>query len=430
MFRRLFTTAIWCFIVGLSGNLQISEAAQTEIPERMPLADEGDYDIVNYLLLGSDTTNPVNAGRTDVMMIVSVNLTAGTVALLSIPRDLWVYIPDHEMQRMNTAYGFGEHDEDETQSGAALLAETIEYNLGLHIDHTARVDFNGFHEIIDNLGGVEISVDCTIEDWRLKAPDLDPTVEDNWEIFMLPIGVHQMDGDLALWYVRSRRTTSDLDRGRRQQDVMRGVWQRIRDLGLLEQLRDVWPQVLEVVQTDVDVSEMLSLAPMATSIDTSRIASYTFMLNREIYAWQSPEGAALLVPIREGIQELVRRMMLPPTESQIAREQAVIEIVNASGYPGLDQVAADRLAIEGFVPRISDTTEPHRQDTWIYDYTGQSKGSSLATLQSILRVTDPGVVVEPDPNRTVDFRVVIGSSYYACIHEVAAPLAPVEAERN
>ena len=85
MVRRIFSTAFWCFVVGIAGIVQISEAAQTEIPEPMPLADEGDYDIVNYLLLGSDTTNPVNAGRTDVMMIVSVNLTGATADPIASP---------------------------------------------------------------------------------------------------------------------------------------------------------------------------------------------------------------------------------------------------------------------------------------------------------------------------------------------------------
>src|SRR5690606_2195629 len=134
-----------------------------QIPEPMPLVDEGDYDIVNFLLLGADTTNSDNSGRTDVLTIVSVNRTAGTVSMLSIPRDLYVYIPDHQVARINTAFGWGETNLGQ-RAGAQLLIDTIRYNLGLEIDYYARVDFNGFHQIVDDLGGVEVAVDCAIQD--------------------------------------------------------------------------------------------------------------------------------------------------------------------------------------------------------------------------------------------------------------------------
>jgi hypothetical protein len=230
-----------------------------------------------------------------------------------------------------------------------------------------------------------------------------------------------MDGDLALWYVRSRRTSSDFDRGRRQQDMMRAIWRHIRELGLLNQLPDIWQQVTEMVQTDVSLPDMLGLVSLALTIDTSRISSFTFEPNIDITFWRSPEGAAVLLPVRENVAELEYRMILPPTESQLVREHATINIVNASGISGLDRVAADRLAWEGFVPVISEEPADFREYTSIHDYTGRTKGTSLGTLQHILRVNDEGVVREPDANREYDFRVYIGNSYYACTHGVLPP---------
>lgn len=389
------------------------------IPEPIQPVDEQGYDIINFLLLGSDTTNPENSGRTDVMMIVSVNRTAGTVALLSIPRDLYVYIPGREMYRINSAYGYGEQETKD--GGVTLLKEVIRYNLGFEIDYYARVDFNGFKNIVDALGGVDISVDCAIQDWRLIEPDLDPMIEENWEQFTLPVGVHHMDGNLALWYVRSRRTSSDFDRGRRQQDMLRAIWRHVRDIGLLDQLPDIWQQVTEIVKTDVTLADMLSLAPMALSMDTSRIASFTFRQDIDVKTEFTPEGSSVQVPVRDELIALGRKMMQPPTENQLVREHAAIEIINASGMPDLSRVAADRLAIEGFVPVISTESTQGRQYTVIYDYTGRTKGSSLGELQSVLRVNEEGVFREPDPNREYDFRVVIGSSYYACTHNVMPP---------
>lgn len=404
---------------------QLGRGEGDGIPEPMPLVDEPGGVIQNFLLLGSDTTNPQNAGRTDVILVVSVNHDAGTVALLSIPRDLYVYIPDWGMQRVNTAFGHGENDDDPDAGGAELLARTIEYNLGIPIDNYARVDFNGFKEIVDNLGGIEISVDCAIEDWRLRESDLNPALEENWEMFVLPIGVHHMDGDLALWYVRSRRTSSDFDRGRRQQAVLRGLWHRVRELNLLQQLVDLWPQITETVTTDIDAVQLASLIPLAVSIQLDHISSYRFHLNTEVTAGRSPEGASVLLPVRDAVHALGQQVMTPPTENQLRREGARIEVVNASGIPGLGRVAADRLALEGFLASVSDERVPYQERTTIVDYSGQTKGSSLAYLIDVLRAGEGAVMVQPTAGRAADFRVVIGSAYRSCTYDVLQPASAV-----
>jgi polyisoprenyl-teichoic acid--peptidoglycan teichoic acid transferase len=394
------------------------------IPESMPMVDEGEYDIVNFLLLGSATYDgPNNPGLTDTIMIVSVNRTAGTVSLVSIPRDLYVYIPDWRVHKINTAYFHGEIA-DVDGGGIRLLKDTIRYNLGIEIDYYARVDFDGFMQIINALGGVDVSVDCAIQDWRLIEPNLDPLLEENWEMFTLPMGVHHMSGDLALWYARSRRSSNELDRGRRQQDLIRALWRQIRSLGLLDQLPDIWGQVIEIVDTDIMLPDMVGLVPLALTIDTSRMEFFRFREGREIIATTSSEGSFIFMPQREAIIELGNQIMLPPTERQLIREQATIEIVNASGIPDLARVAADRLAGEGFVPNIVADAVSEEEETLVYDFTGQTKGSSIDVLQSALRISDDGIIFEPDPNREVDFRIVIGRSYSrnSCTYNVRPPI--------
>ena len=146
--------------------------------------------------------------RTDTMIIVSINREAQTASMVSLPRDLYVYMPNRIMGRLNTAVNLG---------GVELLEQTILYNFGIPIHYHAQVDFDGFKQIVDLLGGVSMAVSCPLEEWRLLSPELDPTLEENWGRFKLEAGMHQMDGDLALWYARSRLTTTDFDRGRRQQ---------------------------------------------------------------------------------------------------------------------------------------------------------------------------------------------------------------------
>ncbi len=419
-FLHLFVRCMSVFAM-LTLSQSIITAQEDVVPPPMPMLDEGNYDVTHFLLLGSDTANPNNIGRTDALMVVSVNRTSGTVSFLSIPRDLYVYIPGHGMNRINTAFGFGEGDEQVEGGGAELLKETIAYNLGIEIDYFARINFASFRALIDDLGGIDVAVDCAIQDWRLREPDLDPTLEENWIMFTLPVGMHHMDGDLALWYARSRRTSSDFDRGRRQQVIMRAIWQRVRALNLYDQLRDIYPQVAESVTTDIELDDLIGLVPLATTIDASRIAAYTFRANIEVTFFTSPEGMSVVRPVPEAIMALAQQMITPPNESELVREHANIEIVNASGVRGFAQVAAERLAWEGFLPTLSSDSVPYRDYTVIYDYTGQRKGSSLSTLQRILRVSDEGVIIEPDPNRTVDFRVIIGGNYYSCTHNVLPP---------
>jgi len=391
------------------------------IPEPVPLIDEGEYNIINFLLMGSDTTDSRYVGRTDVMMIVSVNRTVGTVSMLSIPRDLYVYIPGYRVYRINTAYPHGESIDAEG-GGVGLLKETIEYNLGIHIDYHAQVDFVEFRQIIDDLGGVEASVDCALSDWRLIEPTLDPNLEESWEMFTLPVGVHDMNGDLALWFARSRRTTSDFDRGRRQQVIMRALWGRIRSLSLFDQLADVWSQVIEMVDTDISLDDMLSFVPLAASIDTDRIASYTFRPNIEVSFFTSQEGSSVLMPNRDAVQSLMTHVMQPVTQHQLVREGSRVDIINGSGTGELSRVAADRLAWEGFVPTISQETAVYQSGTVIYDYTGSTKGSSLGTLQAALRVDPANIVLEPNSDREVDFRVVLGGAYNSCTYQATSAL--------
>jgi len=168
----------------------------TAIPNAVALIDEGDQDITHILLIGAATEYSSNPGLTDTLMIVSVNPASQHIAIVSIPRDLYVYVPDFGMMKINQAYFLAE--QRETGTGIATLNATVEHNLGIIIDFYARVNFDSFPDLVDSVGGIDITVDCSIEDWRLIEPDMDITVEENWERFTLWSGLHHMDGDTAL----------------------------------------------------------------------------------------------------------------------------------------------------------------------------------------------------------------------------------------
>lgn len=408
--------------------------AQDTIPAAMPLVDLGTDDILNFLVFGTATDNPSNPGLADMIMLVSVNRTAGSAAMLSIPRDLWVYMPGLDrMMKLTSAFYEGEVYQLEG-GGVQALKDTIRYNLGIEVDYYAHVNFTGFLNIIDTLGGVDIAVDCVIRDWKLKERHLDKRVEEHYEIYELPIGLHTIDADTALWYVRSRRTSSDLDRGRRQQDVMRAMWRKIRAGDLLSQLPNLWDQVTKSVDTDLTLPDVLGLVPFALTIDADRIAPFRFKMSTHIRNAYSPapERAAILAPEREAIIDLMQQFVTPPTANQISRAALRVGIVNASAFETLPYVAADRLAQEGFIPVILDEPARAKQYTSIFDYTGTEKGSPIPVLQKVLRVTDDGIVIEPDPNREYDYKILLGSSYgfWSCTRDVIQPKPNTEETEN
>ncbi len=386
------------------------------IPLRAPFVDT-DPDVVNFLLLGSDTSGG-GVGHTDVIILVSVNKREETVAMWHLPRDLFVYIPNHTMDRINLAYALGESS-GYPGGGFGLMKETIRYNLGIEIDHYARVDFDDFMRIVEELGGLEVSVDCAIADWRLKSPDLDPTVEDNWEYYTLPIGRQRLTPYMALWYVRSRKTTNDLDRGRRQMDALRAMWYQAREQGLFAQVTQLWPDAVQVVETDMTLTDVLSLVPLAVSLDMNNIARYSGTLGEHYTPFVTPDDKReVMLPERDKLLPLVEDFLTPPTVNRLGRQSVTVDVIDASAYGiGFDRVAADRLAWEGFAARVVPATIDRPLDlSVIYDFTGQTKGSALADLQRVLRVSDSQVIVQPDPNRTVDFRVEIGGAYNSCVY--------------
>ncbi len=134
----------------------------TAIPEAVPLVDFN-ADVTNILLPGRDTSRGADTYRTDVIIVASVDATTNTVTLVSIPRDLFVWIPSWTMNRINTAaargdaIGYGE-------SGVYLLKQTIQYNLGIPIHNWIRIDFEGFKSAVDAFAAVDVPVSCALQD--------------------------------------------------------------------------------------------------------------------------------------------------------------------------------------------------------------------------------------------------------------------------
>lgn len=386
----------------------------TAIPTNAPRVKANGNDILNILIIGTDhDIDPSDPSfNTDTMIVVSINRTTNTVAMLSIPRDLFVYIPTLGMQRINTAYHWGEAINWSPGGGFGLLQATILYNLGIPVHYYAKVSFDGYKQIIDSLGGIDLAVDCPISDLRFlgKVDDKKTPV---YEPFKLDPGYYHMDGSFSLWYARMRHSTSDFDRNRRQQQILRAMWRTARDQGLIAEAPQLWSHMTSVVETNMPVQDALALVPLALSIKPTDITGYYMFKGIETKPWTTPAGENIQLPDPQGFFRTINNFYTPPTANRLGAQAPIVEVVNSSGNKDWDKVAADHLTWDGFDVQDKGAADMVAKTT-VYDLTGSAKPGPLQALMKSVNVRSEQVVSQPDPNRTADFRVVLGSDYNSC----------------
>lgn len=372
-----------------------------------PLTTENDT--INFLLVGSDRRPTGTSHRTDTLLIAVVWYREGQVSLISIPRDTWLYIPTVGMQRINTAYQSGEGVYP--GGGMGLLKDTILQNFGIRIDHTAMVEFDGFRRIVDTLGGVDVPISCPYTDWRLISPGLDENDENNWWLYTVGPGQVHMDGDLALWYARSRSKSSDFDRGRRQQEVIRTLFQKALQTGTFTKIPQLYNDFSSTVITDMNLTDMLSLAPYAVNFTNANIRSY-YIRPPYVLPWTTPGGAAVLLPQDSLSSMLVEATTLSTYTAD--RETVTIEVQNGSYFDTMETLAASRLNYAGYETVTSPADNRNYGSTVLVDYTTAQDPNQRQTVLNVLGTSSANVLSLPDPNSKVQYRVIIGSDYEAC----------------
>jgi len=375
-------------------------------------------DVVTFLLIGSDK-RPGSSFRTDTMIVVILRPRDDQVSLISIPRDLWVYIPDWEMQRINTAYQHGELV-DYPGGGPGLLNATIEYNLGLHIDHTAMVDFDGFRQIVDTLGGVDVPVACAYTDWRLIDPSFDPENENNWYLYTTPTGVLHMDGDLALWYARSRSKSNDFDRGRRQQEVIRAIYDRALNTDTLSKIPQLYADLNTLVTTDLGLGDILKLAALAPQFSSADIRSY-YIRPPIVSSWITPGGAYVLLPDQASMSALIQEALTASPQASV-NETITVQVENGTLNSGWDSLAASRLNYAGYVTRLRPADRFDYSTSVLVDLSADQDPARVSSLLAIMGLSYAQVINLPDPNSPVQYRLILGADYQPCFQpESLAP---------
>jgi LCP family protein required for cell wall assembly len=288
----------------------------TPTPSLIPLGN----DTVVIALLGIDERRTAGIWRSDSIVLVFARLeakrTAGAVdydppqasdlALLSIPRDLWVYIPGHGYGRINTVDALGERTQY-PGGGRGLLDKTLRHNLGVPVDHYVRIDYRGFISIVDALGGVTVNVEKPLTD---TFPDpLSPTGSTT---ISFPAGLRHMDGHEALNYCRSRMTTDDFDRSRRQLQVLQALLRQALTPERLAKAPELWATFSDAFDTDLSMIEAVLLASLVgQSLSPGNVRSAHLDLGTT-RPWTTPQGAQVLLPQTEAIQRMILDLLSEP----------------------------------------------------------------------------------------------------------------------
>jgi len=289
-------------------RLTQTDPAQSEQQQNPPL-EELPEERINILLLGIDKRQiEMGPSRTDTMIVLSIDPKSGSVGMLSIPRDLWVPIPGYGENKINVAHFIGDWKKY-PGGGPALAKKTVSYNFGFPVHYYVRLNFEGFRQVIDTIGGLDIEVPREIND------SLYPDENFGYEPLHIPAGLIHMDGDLALKYARTRKTDSDFNRARRQQQVIIAVKDKVLQLNLLPSLLSKLPELSrtlsDVIDTDMPMDEVFQLARLAGAMDMDNIKTVIIGESMTI-PHTTPDGIWVVLPIREQIRPVIDDLFWSP----------------------------------------------------------------------------------------------------------------------
>ena len=262
---------------------------------------------LNVLIVGSDERSTDRPWRSDVIMVAAVDFANREVGVVSFPRDLWVQIPTVGENRINTATFWGALNKYPDGGGIGLLADTIESNFGIRIDHTVKINFESFKDAVDALGGIDVVVDCPIVGAFPTEPGSSRLVRKT-----LQPGTYHMDGFFALRYVRERKSTSDVDRNRRQQRVLIALRNRAREVNVIPRLPALYDAMRSSIETDLGLTDILALGRLGIQIESEDAHGFTIGF-KETKSWTTPEGASVLLPRMSMINERIQHLFDEPS---------------------------------------------------------------------------------------------------------------------
>jgi LCP family protein required for cell wall assembly len=340
----------------------------------------------SVLIMGSDARPDELAsgqvGRTDTLLLLFADRATPKLAMVGVPRDLWVPIPGYGEERINAAFEMG---------GGDTAKQTVSDVLGQRVDRYLVIGLQGVRDIVDAVGGIDITVPQAIHD------DAYPTDDYGIITIDIPAGPQHMDGETALRYARTRHQDSDFGRIARQQQVLGAVRN-----AMLNPIN--WPRVpivvsttLSAIKTDLEPFDVVAIgaAVLRDPGDPDRLVIDTSLVNPVV-----GDGGAFLLEPKPELRSSVARFVGSATAS------ASVEVLNGAGVPGLARSTADRLSRRGYV--ISSIGDADRAQAQTVIQTRPDTRRAAEDIATSLGI--PSSRVSDLPSLTdADIRLVLGS---------------------
>lgn len=389
------------------------------------LKGEGDGR-VNILMLGRGGEGHEGADLTDTIIIASIDPIAKESALVSIPRDLYVPVKDSGSMKINAVFSTGKEAEnyknrkqkqtDQTKqqaenAGFDLLEKTIEKNLGVPIHYHAVVDFSGFKQAIDTVGGVDLNAPGAVKEQM--------RIDGKTYILDVKQGQQHMDGFKALAYSRSRHTSArgDFDRAERQRLVIMAFKDKVLSAGTYSnpaKISSLMGTLGGHVQTNFSVQDLSRLYQLGKEMPSNKISSIGLADPPNNYVITDNIGGQSVVVPRAGvgnykeIQGYLRNVL---KDSFIRNENASIMVLNGTQTSGLATTKGDELKSYGYnVTQVGNAPTKTYTKTTLVDLRNGSKKYTKNYLEKRFGISAttslPDATIQPG---TADFVIILGS---------------------
>ncbi|MBS3736043.1 MAG: LCP family protein [Candidatus Bipolaricaulota bacterium] len=308
---------------------------------------------INLLVLGIDHIEGAQARRSDTMMLASIDTAEGKASLISIPRDLFLKYPDDNFRRVNAAYAI---------DGPELARELASNFLGVPMNFYLVLDYEGFKEIVDLMGGVEITVEERLQ-YTDEAGDLNIDIDP---------GRQTLNGEEAMGYVRYRGDQSDLQRINRQQKFLRALLQGGVNLEGWSQIKDVINTGRKYAKTNLSLMDMYDLGRTLKDLGTEDFEMVTLSGKPA-----RVENKSVLLPRIVETRKVVAQEI--NGVNMVGNADAKVYILNGEGSNYLARNTADRLTSLGFSVTGTDNADRFDYET-SYLVTLNDEGEEMADL--------------------------------------------------
>jgi LCP family protein required for cell wall assembly len=379
---------------------------------------------INILFLGYGGPGHDGAYLTDSIMLLSIRPGTREAIMISVPRDLWVKIPalpgnGFMMGKLNSAYAIGtDHDnfpnvrsEWKTSTGGGdLAAATVSQLTGQPIDYWVGVDFKAFRDVVNALDGVRVDVPTALDDPYFPAGESTGMMRIHFDA-----GWQQFDGERALEYSRSRETTSDFDRSRRQQLVMLAVRQRVFSLNAIPRMLSLLGALQDNVRTNLRPGDMQQLADLAGKIKDQDIRRVAIDTSNLLRSGTSSNGQYILEPLDPTYGALHRYLAMALPDRPALAKQVPFQVQDGSrrywlpygiGTPA--SIMTSLLQAEGWEASVAPPAAQGVTQTQILDGSGGRAAAMVTWLQDYFGAVVT-TVAPPASGATVT--VLLGSDF-------------------